>query len=51
MNILKKAYCRTFQTIFKLAIPVLPYKTPKQLDEVIKVADVLSEKKINNIFQ
>ena len=50
MNVLKKAYCRTFQTIFKLAIPILPYRTPKQLDTIVKIADVLSEKKINNIF-
>ena len=50
MNTLKKIYCRTFQTIFKLAIPILPYKTPTQLDKVIKVADVLSNKKINNIL-
>lgn len=50
MNILKKAYCRTFQTVFKLAIPVLPYKTPKQLADVVKIADVLSDKQINNIL-
>lgn len=50
MNILKKAYCRAFQTIFKLAIPVLPYKTPKQIDAINKVADVLFDKKINNVL-
>lgn len=50
MNILKKAYCRTFQIIFKLAIPVLPYKTPKQISEVVNVTDVLTEKKINNVL-
>ena len=40
MNIFKKAYCRTFQTVFKIALPFLPYRQPKMLksnDEVIAV--------------
>ena len=38
MNIFKKAYCRTFQTVFKIALPFLPYRQPKMFksnDEVI----------------
>ena len=27
MNILKKIYCRIFQTCFRIALPVLPYRT------------------------
>ena len=50
MNILKKTYCRTFQAVFKLAMPLLPYRTPKQLDTVAKVSNILSEKKINNVL-
>ena len=29
MNPLKKAYCRTFQKVLRIAIPVLPYREPK----------------------
>ena len=31
MNIFKRIYCRTFQTVFKLALPILPYREPKIL--------------------
>jgi alcohol dehydrogenase class IV len=34
MNVPRKAYCRTFQTVFKLALPLLPYRTPQVLDSV-----------------
>ena len=40
MNIFKKFYCRAFQTVFKIALPFLPYRQPKMLksnDEVIAV--------------
>ena len=40
MNFFKKAYCRTFQTVFKLASPLLPYKDPQILkteDEVVEI--------------
>lgn len=42
MNILKKAYCRLFQTGFRVAMPFLPYREPKiyysckELEEVFK---------------
>ncbi len=32
MNIFYKFYCRAFQTGFKLAIPILPYREPKVFD-------------------
>lgn len=31
MNAFRKAYCRIFQAVFKLALPVLPYRDPKRL--------------------
>ena len=40
VNIFKKLYCRTFQTIFRIAIPLLPYHEPQILannDELISV--------------
>ena len=44
MNIFKKAYCRTFQTAFKIAIPFLPYRTPKVTGSVKTIPDILEKK-------
>ena len=32
MNILKTAFCRTFQAAFRTALPVLPYREPEIID-------------------
>ena len=46
MNLLKKLYCRTFQNVFKLALPMLPYREPK----ILKTnEDVIETFKLNNI--
>lgn len=50
MNIIKKVYCRTFQFCFKIALPVLPYREPAILKEVSQIAEVLKDKKINNVL-
>lgn len=44
MKPLKKLYCRTFQTLFKLALPFLPYRTPKIVGSFGKMSDILKEK-------
>ena len=36
MNIFKKIYCRTFQTVLKLSIPILPYREPKIIEDDTK---------------
>lgn len=41
MNIFKKAYARTYQTIFKLAIPIMPYREPKILNSNDEVVETL----------
>ena len=38
MNIFFKAYCRIFQTCFRLAMPFLPYREPKLLSSVKDIA-------------
>ena len=43
MNVVKKAYCRIFQGVFKIALPLLPYKDPKRLDKLTDVADTLTQ--------
>ena len=48
MNILRRFYCRIYQTIFRIAIPFLPYRSPKIVD--LKDLDsVLAENKITSL--
>lgn len=41
MNRFKKAYCRTFQTAFKLALPFLPYRKPQIVGSIREIPDVI----------
>lgn len=50
MNILKKIYCRTFQKIFKMLLPVLPYREPKILKTNEAVIEILKNNKINSVL-
>jgi alcohol dehydrogenase class IV len=43
MNIFKKAYCRTFQTALKLALPLLPYRDPKTISKIENIPEVLKQ--------
>ena len=50
MNFFKKLYCRTYQTVFKMALPLLPYREPQVLKTDNDVLALLHEKKIENIL-
>lgn len=50
MNIFKKLYCRTFQVIFRIAIPVLPYREPKLLKDNDELIALLQEKQIKSVL-
>lgn len=50
MNPLKKIYCRTFQTAFKLALPLLPYRNPKILGSVKEIPALLEKKNCNTVL-
>ena len=50
MNIFKKAYCRTFQTVFKIAIPLLPYRSPTLLHGMDELVGKLKEKKLSSVL-
>lgn len=50
MNIVKKAYCRAFQTVFKWAIPVLPYRSPERLKKIEDIAPYLKKKNYNKVL-
>ena len=43
MNTLKKIYCRSYQFLFKLAIPLLPYRQPKILNSMDEISNVIKE--------
>ena len=50
MNIFRKAYCRTFQTAFHMALPFLPYREPEKLDSIAAIAELLEKKNINSVM-
>ena len=50
MNLIQKAFCRTFQTVLHLALPILPYRTPRVLNRVQDIPGCLKEKGIENVL-
>ena len=50
MNIITRAGCRVFQTVFKLAIPLLPYRSPEVLDHVDQIPALLNKQDIQRVL-
>ena len=50
MNIFKAAYCRAQQLVFKIAIPFLPYRSPRQLSSICEIPALLKEKNIDGVL-
>ena len=50
MNIFKKFYCRTYQMVFKLIMPFLPYREPKLLNNNKELAEVLKQNNISKVL-
>ena len=50
MNSLKKIYCRSFQTVFRTAIPFLPYREPKIIKNLRDVPDVLGRELVTGVL-
>lgn len=50
MNTLKKAYCRTFQAAFRLAMPFMPYREPDILNSVAEVAPLLKRLNVKSVL-
>lgn len=50
MNLMKKIYCRVFQTCFRIAIPVLPYRNPKVLSSVNEISKIIRDKGIFTVL-
>lgn len=50
MNPIKKIYCRTYQSVFKAALPFLPYRKPKPLNDMPDLVKLLQKKKITSVL-
>ena len=50
MNTLKKIYCRTFQTAFRIAIPFLPYRKPEILSSMSELSSLFAKKNIKSVL-
>ena len=50
MFIVKRAYCRIFQTAFRIAIPVLPYRKPEIIEDFSRLISLLEKKHITSVL-
>jgi alcohol dehydrogenase class IV len=50
MNIFGKFYCRAYQGIMKLVLPMMPYREPQILESVTDIPGVLAEKQIDKVM-
>ena len=50
MFILKKIWCRTFQTAFRAALPILPYREPEIVPSCQALGDVLVKEKSSSVL-
>lgn len=50
MNPIKKLYCRVFQTCFRIALPLLPYREPKILGSTDMIPKILKSKNIEKVL-
>ena len=50
MNPLKQFYCRAFQLVFRLAIPLLPYREPERFDSVRAIPPLLERLGVGSVL-
>ena len=50
MNVFRKIWCRLYQGIFKIVLPLMPYREPKILDSVTDIKNVLQEQNISDVM-
>lgn len=50
MNPIKKVYCRVFQFCFRAALPIMPYREPKILENMRGLAALLKEKEKSSVL-
>lgn len=50
MNIFKKVYTRTYQMIFRLVMPLMPFREPTILNSVNNISTILKIQNVNNVI-
>ena len=50
MNVFRKLSCRLYQTIFKIVMPLLPYRVPTILNNYQDLLKVIEEQGCDNVF-
>jgi alcohol dehydrogenase len=50
MSLTRRLWCRTYQAVFRAALPFLPYREPALLDSVRDIAPVLAEKGVESVL-
>ena len=50
MNIFHKIYCRSFQGVMRIVLPMMPYREPEILESVADIAGVLMESEITKVM-
>ena len=50
MKRLKKVYCRVYQTVFKLALPILPYRKPQVLKKVDLLSSLFQARQVTRVL-
>lgn len=50
MNIFAKAYCRTFQAVFRAALPILPYRNPNIFRSMEEMVNYLKQEGLNDVL-
>ncbi len=50
MDFFSKAYCRTYQTIFKWIMPMLPYREPKCIEKMEDIKNIVLDKGYSKVM-
>lgn len=50
MNPIYKTYCRIYQTAFRIAMPLLPYRVPKLYRHLSAIESILERNNINSVL-
>lgn len=50
MHLARRVWCRTYQTVFHIALPVLPYTEPRILEHAEDVPTVLQKHSIRRVL-
>lgn len=48
MFFLKSVFCRMFQTVFRLAMPILPYREPKIIGSCAEINKIIDKEGITS---